>query len=190
MEFKDLVKKRRSCRSYKSVPVSDDQIREILDSACWAPSPLNQQPWEFIVVRDKEIKSKIREIAESAKQEVISADGPKWVKGYNMAFLEDAPVLIVVLVDPSRSGLGRYFGQRYGAIQAASACIQNMMLASADMGLGTLWFTFFNPDRLRPILNIPQKLEIAGIVPLGIPEGEIKAPPRKEPKIYNNLYTD
>ena len=190
MDFFEVVRKRRSVRSYLDEDVSEEEVRRLLEAAILAPSAGNLQPWEFIVVRDKETKSKIREIAESAKQEVISADGPKWVKGYNMAFLEDAPVLIVVLVDPSRSGLGRYFGQRYGAIQAASACIQNMMLASADMGLGTLWFTFFRPEKLRPVLNIPQKLEIAGIVPLGIPEGEIKAPPRKEAKIYNNLYTD
>lgn len=188
MEFKELVKKRRSCRSFKTSPISDQQIRSLLEAGCWAPSPLNLQPWEFIIIKDKEIKTRIRNMADKAIQNVIDAGGPSWVKRYDTSFLEKAPLLIAVLGDLSRAGLGKYFGQKYGAIQAASACIQNMMLAAEEMGFGTLWFTFFNPEDIRPILDIPPKLEIAGIIPLGIPDKEIKPPPRKDPKIYLNRY--
>jgi len=188
MRFEDLVKVRRSYRAFEDTPVTEDQLKEIIEAGQWAPSPLNMQPWEFILVTDQDQKARIRKMSEQAKQGVLDRDGPKWVGGYNMSFLEEAPVLAVVLANPKRAGLGSYFGQKYGAIQAVAACIQNMMLKAADLGLGSLWFTFFNPAELRGILNIPEKLEIAGIIPIGKPKGEVKVPPRKEPKIHRNSY--
>lgn len=188
MEFRDLVKSRRSCRSFRNSPISEDRLREIIEAGQWAPNPLNMQPWEFILVTDPDTKARIRGISEAARQSVMDQGGPKWVSGFDPAFLEDAPVLIVALANPKRAGLGKYFGQKNGAIKAVSACIQNMMLAAADMGLGSLWFTFFNPEDLREILNIPEDLEITGIIPIGEPKSRVKAPPRKEPKVYRDSY--
>lgn len=189
MEFKELVKARRSHRSFETTPISESQLKEIITAGQWAPNPLNMQPWEFILVTDPAIKTWIRRISEEAKQVVTGQNGPKWVTSYDLAFLEDAPVLAVILANPKKSGMGSYFGQQYGAIQAVSACIQNMLLAAADIGLASLWFTFFRPEDLRGILHIPEELEIIAIVPLGKPKEQVKAPPRKEPKIYYNYYT-
>ena len=188
MEFTDLVKTRRSCRSFENASLSESQLAAILDAGRWAPSPLNLQPWEFIIINDPEIKSRVRRVAEDAKQEVSDKNGPGWAAKYGVGFLEEATVLIVVVVSPSRGGLGSFFGQEHGAVQAASACIQNMLLTCADMKLGTLWFTFFRPERLRAILNIPEELEIAGVIPIGRPKAPTKTPPRKEPKIHRNRY--
>ena len=188
MEFQELVKTRRSCRSFENASLSESQLTDILDAGRWAPNPLNLQPWEFIVINDPEIKAHVREVAEDAKQEVVEQNGPGWAAKYGVGFLEEAAVLVVVVVNPSRGGLGRFFGQKHGAIQAASACIQNMLLTCADMKLGALWFTFFRPEKLRSILNIPEELEIAGVIPIGRPKGSIKTPPRKEPKIHRNRY--
>jgi nitroreductase len=188
MEFKDVVKTRRSCRSFETSSVPEELLTAILDAGRWAPSPLNLQPWEFIILTDPEVKAQVRKVAEEAKQEVIDKDGPGWVAKYGMGYLEEAPVLVVVVVDPSRSGLGSFFDQRYGAMQAGSACIQNMMLAAADMGLGALWCTWFRPEKLQALLDVPENLEIAGVVPIGKPTEPIEAPPRKDPKIYRKRY--
>ena len=188
MEFKDLVKTRRSCRSFENVSFSESQLTAILDAGRWAPSPLNLQPWEFIIINDPEVKAQIRKVAEDAKQEVNDNNGPGWAAKYGVDFLDEAAVLIVVVVNPDRGGLGSFFGQEYGAVQAASACVQNMLLACADMELGALWFTFFRPEKLRAILNIPEKLEIAGVIPIGRPKKPAKTAPRKEPKIHRNRY--
>ena len=93
-----------------------------------------------------------------------------------------------ITVDPKKGGLGSFFGQKYGAMQAASACIQNMMLAATDLGLETLWFTFFEPQKLQEELDIPQNLEIAGVLPIGKPKEPIKAPPRKEARVHYERY--
>jgi len=189
MEFKELVKTRRSCRSFETSEVSEEQISSILDAGQWAPSPLNLQPWEYVIVTDKKIQGQIIKAAEDAKQTVIDSDGPGWVNKYGMDFLDEAPVYIVIVFDPSKGGLGSFFSQPHGALQAVSACVQNMMLAAADLGLGSLWFTFFAPDKVKTILDIPEKLEIAGVIPIGKPREEIKAPPRKEPKVHKERYT-
>ncbi|MBW2030806.1 MAG: nitroreductase family protein [Deltaproteobacteria bacterium] len=190
MEFKELVKERRSCRSFEKEAVSEGHLDAILDAGIWAPNPLNLQPWEFLIVTEGERKSEIRAVAEEAKQKVLDGEGPGWVSKYDMDFLEGAPMLIVVLYDPGKSGLGPFFGQEQGALQASSACIQNMMLAAADLGYGSLWFTWFEPQRLKDVLNIPENREIAGVIPLGRPSGESKAPPRKDPKVYRDTYGD
>ena len=188
MEFKELVKTRRSCRSFETSEVSEDQISSILEAGQWAPSPLNLQPWEYIVITDEAVKAEIRKAAEDAKQTVIDSDGPGWVNKYSMGYLEGVPVYIVVVFDPSKGGLGTFFNQPHGALQAVSACVQNMMLAAADLGLGSLWFTFFAPEKVQAILNIPENLEIAGVIPIGKPKEEAKAPPRKEPKVHKERY--
>jgi nitroreductase len=188
MEFKELVKARRSCRAFDSVKVSEEQLSFILEAGQWAPSPLNLQPYEFIVITEENIKGQVKRISEEARQAVIDNGGPGWAAKYDMSFIEEAPVLITVVVDPSKGGLGNFFNQKYGAMQAAAACIQNMMLAASDLGLESLWFTFFTPEKLQAALDIPQNLEVAGILPVGKPKEPIKAPPRKDPKIHHQRY--
>jgi len=188
MEFKTLVKARRSCRAFESSAVADEQLAAVIEAGQWAPSPLNAQPWEFIVISDEAVKAQVCKIGEAARQAVLDEGGPAWAAKYGMDFLQEAPVLVVVAVDPGKGGLGGFFGQKHGALQAGSACIQNMLLAASDMGLEALWFTFFDPDKLRQALDIPQHLEIAGILPIGKPKEPLKAPPRKAAKVHYQRY--
>jgi 5,6-dimethylbenzimidazole synthase len=184
MEFKAVVKSRRSCRTFEPDPVTENQLAVIMEAGQWAPSPMNALPWEYIIVTDAEVKAQIRKVSEAARQAVLDGGGPGFAAKYDMGFLEQAPVLVAVVFDPSRKGLGDFFNQKDGALQAASACVQNMMLAAAEYGLGTLWFTWFDPQKMKAALNVPQNLEIAALIPIGKPKGEIKAPPRKDPKIH------
>ena len=188
MEFKELVKARRSCRAFDSAAVTEEQLTFILEAGQWAPSPLNLQPFEFIVITDENIKAQVKRIGEEARQAVIDNGGPRWAAKYDMTYIAEAPVLITIIVDPAKGGLGGFFNQKYGAMQAAASCIQNMMLAASDLGLESLWFTFFAPEKLQAALDIPQNLEIAGVLPIGKPKEPIKAPPRKEPKIHHQRY--
>ena len=188
MEFKDVVKSRRSCRAFEPDPVPHDQLAAIMEAGQWAPSPMNALPWEYIIVTDPDVKAQIRKVSEAARQAVLDKGGPGFAAKYDMNFLEEAPVVITVVFDPAKKGLGDFFNQKHGALQAASACVQNMMLAAAEYGLGTLWFTWFDPQKMQKVLNIPDNLEIAAIIPVGKPKGEIKAPPRKEPKTHQQRY--
>ncbi len=188
MEFATLVEKRRSCRAFKDTPVAKEQIKAIVRAGQWAPSPLNQQPFQFIAVTDKNLKAGIQKAGISAKQAVADQDGPGWAQKYPMDFVGSCPLILVVAYDHSKGGLGAYFNQSHGALQAASACIQNMMLMAADLDLGSLWFTFFDPIEVKHLLGIPEELDLAGAVMVGIPGSEVKVPPRKSPRIHENRF--
>lgn len=188
MEFKDLFKQRRSCRAFSSAEVPQEKIDAVIEAACWAPSPLNLQPWEFVLITQPKVKTRIREVAEEARRTVVDQSGPAWTAKYDMRFLEDAPVLIAVVCEPNRGGLGDFFGQRHGSLQAASAAVQNLLLAAADEGLGALWFTFFAPEKMKSILDIPETMKIAAIVPLGYAAGTVQNVSRKPAKIHQQKY--
>jgi 5,6-dimethylbenzimidazole synthase len=188
MEFSELVKKRRSCRSFKDVPVTQEQLQAIVEAGQWAPSPLNQQPFQFIAITDPDVKAKVQKIGIEAKQIVIDNGGPGWAAKYPMNFVGECPLILVVVYDPEKGGLGNYFDQTHGALQSTSACIQNMMLMATDLGLDSLWFTFFNPLSLKEVLDVPEKLDVAGAIMIGTPAMTAKAPPRKIPEIHQNHY--
>ncbi len=188
MEFFELLKKRRSCRVFKETPVSVEQLQAIVEAGQWAPSPLNQQPFQFIAITDPDVKAKVQKIGIEAKQTVIDNGGPGWAAKYPMNFVKECPLIIIVVYDSEKGGLGSYFEQPHGALQSASACIQNMMLMATDFGLESLWFTFFNPSSLKQILNVPEKLDIAGAVMIGTPATKSKAPKRKKPEIFQDMY--
>jgi 5,6-dimethylbenzimidazole synthase len=189
MEFRDVLTGRRSCRAFTKSPVPQADVTAIIQAGCQAPSPLNLQPWEFVIITDDGVKKQIRTVADAAKQAVVDADGPSWVNKYGMDFLETTPLMIAVTANPKKGGLGNFFNQPLGAYQAGSACVQNMMLAATELGYESLWFTFFDPDKLAPVLGIPENLQIAGLVLVGKPMEPSKAPPRKDPKVHDQKYS-
>ncbi len=189
MEFSEVIKKRRSCRAFKDVAVTDEQLQMIVEAGQWAPSPLNMQPFQFIAVKDKTIKAQIQKAGIEAKQTVIDNNGPDWVKKYPMNFVGDTPLIIVVVYDPNKGGLGSYFGQPHGALQSSSACIQNMTLQAAELGLDSLWFTFFDPKTLSEILDIPDNLDVAGAILFGEPAVKSAGPKRKIPIVHSDKFS-
>ena len=184
-ELFSLLEDRKSCRSFQpGVPLKPEEIKMIINAGRQAPNPLNQQPWSFVVITAGEIKKKLRQAGEKAKQTVLDQGGPGWVGGFSIDFIEEAPLVIAVLVDPRKGGLGDYFNQPAGSIQAGSACMLNMMLAATTLGFGTLWFTFFDPAEVRPIISVPDNLEIVGLLFVGKAAGDVPSSRRRDPVMY------
>jgi nitroreductase len=184
-ELFSLLQERRSCRSFQpGVTLEPGEVMMIVKAGQQAPNPLNQQPWSFIVVTSVETRKKLRQAGEQAKQVVLEKGGPGWVGGFSIDFMEEAPLVIAVVVDPRKGGLGGYFNQPHGSVQAGSACMQNMMLAATTLGFGSLWFTFFDPAAVKPILSVPDHLEIIGLLFVGKATGEIPSSRRRDPVIY------
>lgn len=161
MDIFEVIKLRRSVRSFTKEDVSNEQIEKILEAARWAPSAGNLQPWEFIIVRKPEIK---KEIARAA---------------LNQTFIEEAPVVIVVCANEVRSGSiygGR--GVNLYCIQDTAAATENMLLAACALGLGACWVGAFNEEEIRRILKIPRGIRPVAIIPIGHP-AERPSPPRR-----------
>jgi nitroreductase len=192
MDFKELfslLQERKSCRSFQpESSLTPAEIKTIIKAGQQAPNPLNQQPWSFVVITSGAVKKKLRQAGEEAKQMVLDQGGPGWVGGFSIDFMEEAPLIIAVVVDPAKGGLGAFFNQPAGSLQAGSACIQNMMLAATTLGFGTLWFTFFDPHAVKPILAVPENLEIVGLLFVGKALGDVPASRRRDPVVYADSF--
>ena len=183
MDLFTAIKGRRSCRSFLPEPIPEETIEKILEAAIWAPSPLNGQPWDFIVITSKAMKAKIFSEADRCRQWALEKSGWKWLGPYKLDFLKSAPVLIAVTGDPKKTGIDMFMEEGSAGYQAAcAAAIQNMHLAAHSFGLGSLWFTLFDRKGLREILGVlPEKAPLA-LICLGKPASPPSPVPRKEVK--------
>ena len=152
MDVLEAIKGRRSVRAFTDKPVSDEDVMTILDAARQAPSAGNLQPWEFIVVKDAEIKKGLAQAA------------------LDQASIGEVSVVIVVCADKARSR--RRYGSRGSTlycIQDTAAAIQNLHLAAHALGLGTCWVGAFNETEARKLLNMPLNVRPVAIIPIGYP---------------------
>lgn len=196
----DLVKKRRSIRRFKPDPIPDKEIEKIIGVACWAPSGFNMQPWEFVIIKKPELKSKIvdfiseiRPLTKNMEQTREEWMGKPWrMKGLmekNMDYTT-APVYILLLGDPRTNvGLPMFIRQDDNFRQMiyysglANAFIY-MHLAATTLGIGSQWVsithTAYVQVMIKQLLRIPSELEIFDMIALGYPEMEAR------PKLIRN----
>ena len=160
MELYEAVRRRKSVRSYKSTPVPDEVLGRILDAARLAPSARNDQEWRYVVVRDRET---IRQVAMAASDH---------------HFMAEAPILIVCCAETDRRLMS--CGHYAYAIDAAIS-IDHLTLAATGEGLGTCWIGGFDPSVVRPILGIPDSIEIVELLPLGYPADDSLVDKKRKP---------
>lgn len=183
MDLFKAMKDRRSCRNFLNEPVAGETIEQLLEAAAWAPSPLNTQPWQFIVITSENKKEQIFLEAERCRNWAVEESGWKWLNNYKADFLKKAPVIIAVIGDPKKTGVDMF--QKEGGVGyqlACAAAIQNMLLAAHALGLEGLWFTFFDKAPMRKILDIPENKTPVSLVCIGKPDGVLAEIPRKDVK--------
>jgi len=162
LDIFQVIRDRRSIRKYKETPVEAAKIEQILDAARLAPSWKNMQCWRFLVISDQKIKQ--------ALLRAFPEDNP------GRKAIATAPVLIVVCADTSESGIEN--GIEYYVADTAIA-FEHLCLAAHALGLGTCWMGWFDEASIRSSLAIPKNIRVVGITPLGYPDQEPKARPRK-----------
>lgn len=179
MELFEAIKGRVSCRSYSSRPVEDEKIRAIIESGTWAPSPANRQPWEFIVIKNADVRHEIAEIAGRKKVRLFEMSGWKWIDRYSLDFLTQAPVMIAVIADPAKSGADTIEDGGESYKLACATAVQNMLLAAHALGLGSLYYTMYFQQEMRDLLGVTDK-DVAAVLPIGYAEGEIPKAGRQD----------
>jgi nitroreductase len=180
MDLFSAIKDRRSCRNFSTEPLEDTLVERILDAAVWAPSPLNMQPWQFTIITGEEKKEAVFQEAERCRKWAVEASGWKWLNNYTVDFLKAAPVIVLVVGDSKKTGVDMF--QKEGSVGYQLACgaaIQNMLLAAHAMGLGSLWFTFFDKQEIRKIFNIPDDKTPVAMVCIGKTAKDPASVPRK-----------
>lgn len=181
MEILQAIKARRSRRSYAPESVAEAELLAIAEAGCAAPSPLNQQPWRITAVTNPTLIGELAELAAATRDAVAEKSGKPWVGKYDSSFLKGAPAILAVAADPAAIGLGAYLGEETAHVKAASAAVQNMLLAAEALGLGSVWFTFIDKERAKALLGIDPALELVGLLPVGRPVGDAPKPPPKKP---------
>lgn len=163
MELFQAISGRRSIRKYKELPVEQEKIVQVLEAARLAPSWKNLQCWRFLVLTDP--------VRKEAMLSAFADDNPG-----KKAFLQ-APVAIVICANPAESDLSH--GIEYYVADAAIA-FEHICLAAHALGLGSCWMGLFDEAEMKAKLNIPDGMRVVGVTPLGYPDQEPKARPRKE----------
>lgn len=177
--FMEIVRTRRSVRTYKPDPISDEIIRKVIEAGKWAPSGNNTQPFEIVVIKDTELMARVAEILNR-----VHGSKSKQVFG--------APVTLVMLGDPRFCEAYPKGPFRLEILHASlSAAIENMLLASTVLGLGgSLWKTV-SPTAgvlIKELLNIPQFYILKAMLPLGYPTSKVKPPEKRDIIVHENLY--
>jgi nitroreductase len=147
MELIEGILSRRSVRSYRDEPVSEEDQRQILLAGSQAPSGLNNQPWRFVTVRGKALKDELSALTRYRR------------------IVASAPLLIAVFLD--RDSVYHEMKDHQGI----GACIQNMLLAAHGLGLGAVWLgeILKNAGEVRSLLGVPERYDLMAVIAVGHP---------------------
>jgi nitroreductase len=148
MEFSELVQKRYSVRAYRSDPVEDEKLQQILEAGRVAPTAANRQPFQFIVIHTKGREDELKRI-------------------YGHDWFVQPPLIVCACAIPSKAWVRRD-GKNYGEVDLAIA-MDHLVLAATNLGLGTCWIAAFDPNAAREILHLPDDVEPIAFTPVGYP---------------------
>ena len=168
--FLSLVQGRRSIRKFQDKPIEKDKLDTLIEIGLRSPSSMGKNPWCFIVVEDKAL---LKNLA-AAKQ-------------FGSAFLENAPLAIVVCADPGISDVW---------VEDASIAAIYLHLAAESIGLGSCWVQIrermrsdgqSSQDYLSELLHIPSNIKTLALVAIGYPDEE-KPGHKKETLQYDKVF--
>lgn len=195
MELVEAIKNRRSIRRFKDREVPREIVERILDTARWAPSGNNVQPWRFIVVTEK---GKIEELSEAANQGWITTSpmvivclADLNVYGRYGSYSSFQPLVEVGMIEDmdfsefkeKREGLSEQENRTAKTLNSflnVAIIIDHITLLAHEEGLGTCWVRLFNATSVRRILSIPKNYTIVALLPIGYPDESGKAKSRLE----------
>lgn len=151
MDLLNLLIKRRSIRKYTDAKITKEQLKMILNAGLLSPSGRNRQPWEFIVVEDREVLVKLSK-----------------ARAHGAAMLENAAVAIVVVADPDKTD-----------VWTEDCCIamSNMHLMAAELGVGSCWIQGrlreaadgrTTENYIQDLLAVPENYKLEAILSLGM----------------------
>jgi nitroreductase len=159
MSFLELAGKRYSVRAYKADPVETEKLQGVLEAARLAPTAGNRQPFKIVVIRTHGREAELKRI-------------------YPKEWFCQAPIVIGICAIPSQAFV-RSDGKNYGDVDATIA-MDHLIMAAADLGLGTCWIGAFDAAAARELLHAPEGVEPLAFTPLGYP-ADAPRPKKRKP---------
>ena len=140
MDVFEAVRTVLAVRTYTDRPIPPDLVRRIVEAGRLTASSMNQQPWHFIVVENRETLRRLGQVAKT---------GP---------YTAQAALAVVVAIERTRF-----------AVSDASRAIQSMILTAWSEGVGSNWVGFMGPAAVKEIVGIPEHLDVLAVLPFGYP---------------------
>lgn len=153
MDAIEALRTRRSVRSFRPDPIPKEVIEEIIDCARLAPSAMNLQPWEFVVVTDEATRRRIADLTDYGK------------------FIAQAPVCVAVFCRNVK-----YY------LEDGCAATENILIAARACGLGSCWVAGdkkFYAESVRQLLGLPEGYKLVSLIAIGRPDREPAPPPKR-----------
>jgi nitroreductase/putative intracellular protease/amidase/ketosteroid isomerase-like protein len=178
-----VLKTRRTVRSFRPDAIPDEHLKSILEAARFAPTAGNQQPWTFLVIRDRAKLDRLQRDALEwylERQKAGAGQGPaaedaslRQTLSEILAHVLSAPVYVAVLVD-SAAPYPEWI------TYDGTLAVANLMTAARALGYGTGFFTtFFPEERMRTFFGIPERYRLICFTPIGVPVEWPEPPPKK-----------
>ena len=166
MELFESIKKRRSIRKFLDKDVDDNTIKKLIEAAAMAPSGMNEQPWHFAVIKDREKKKRFREIYEFCREK-------RGAYKQDCSFVEKGNIFVIC-----------YEKEKCQPTISVSLACENLMLAATGLGFGSLIMT--TPvsypeaiEKIKGLLEIPENIDIMAAIIVGYPDENPEMKPRK-----------
>ena len=172
----DAIKERRSIKHYDpNHKLSDDEIKQLMSLAVLSPTSFNMQNWRFVLVKDPEIRKKIRsaswdqpQVTDSSLLLVLCADLKSWKKDPGQ-YWKDAPKEARDFLVPAMGMFyeGKEQLQRDEAMRSCGIAAQTIMLAAKSMGYDSNPMIGFDPEKVAELINLPEDHVITMMVVVG-----------------------
>lgn len=159
MDFYDVIKNRRSIRSYKSDPVPQEALQRIAEAVYFAPSACNMKPWKIKLVTDPELRAKI-------------------AANYTQPWLAEAPAIAVIMGNDKQCWQ-RFEGDPIVQVDVGIA-MEHLVLAATAEGLATCWICAYEIEKMNATLDVKDSWNVLAISPLGYSDATPKDVPHKD----------
>lgn len=160
MDFQKLILARYSVRAYRPDPVPDALLDQVLAAARLAPSAANRQPFRVVVIHTRGREAELLRV-------------------YPREWFVQAPIVLAVCAVPGEAWMRTRYDGWSAAETDATIATDHMLLAAADLGLGTCWVAAFDPGAARKLLGLPEEVVPVAFTPLGWPADQATPKERK-----------
>lgn len=170
--FAWVVKHRGMVRAYTSDPVPEDKIQRLLQYAVRSPSAGNLQPWEFVVVKNPEVRAQLTKAA------------------MNQSAVATAPVTIVTCADIQR--MGSQYGARGSFFSLVDTSFASLLilLGAVEQDLGACFIGSYNPEEVAKVLALPDHVRPVGLITIGYPAEQPQKPKTAKIPLSKLVHTD
>ncbi|MBD5395236.1 MAG: nitroreductase [Lachnospiraceae bacterium] len=170
MDFMDISKKRRTVRKFARTPVEEEKIQKILEAGRWSPAAVNAQPQRILVLNTPESLAKVREFCSFGYDQkyVDLAQECDDKENGKINLYYGAPLVLFVAYDKTACWIHPQSGESSGATDATIVAT-HMMLEAASIDLGTVWISYFDEDKARELLHLPDNWQPVCMLYIGYP---------------------